>query len=370
MKNKRKELKVIYKGDEVGTLALTKYGRAAFQYNDAWINNGFSISPFSLPLTKEVFIPGNPYLEGLFGVFYDSLPDSWGRLVVDRMLRSKGIELSQINILDRLAIVGSNGMGALEYVPKYDYVTEQNTVSLDELAVLCNKIMQSAGLDNLDALFTVAGSSGGARPKANINIDGEEWLVKFQYSLDQPNSGKMEFEYSELTKECGINVPKAKLFPSKSSSGYFGSKRFDRPKIHMISAAGLLDVNFATAVFDYKDLLKLTNIITNGNTKEIKEMYVRMCFNIIFTNHDDHMKNFAYLYDDVSGILHISPAFDLAYSKTAFNEQTTTVNGKGRDITDEDMVMLGILSGLKKSFCVDSLEKVKEVKANYEKKKL
>ena len=83
--DKYKYLKVFYNGILVGTLAKTPERVVAFEYDLDWLNNGFSISPFSLPLIKKVFIPKYEPFDGLFGVFNDSLPDGWGRLLVDRL---------------------------------------------------------------------------------------------------------------------------------------------------------------------------------------------------------------------------------------------------------------------------------------------
>ena len=118
--DKVKTLLVRYNGREVGTLALYKNYLAAFEYSNEWLADGFSISPFSLPLEKRVFIPKADPFEGLYGVFSDSLPDGWGRLLVDRMLIKNKIEINAISSIVRLAIVGSSGMGALAYEPEYD----------------------------------------------------------------------------------------------------------------------------------------------------------------------------------------------------------------------------------------------------------
>ena len=90
----------------------------AFEYHDEWLAHGFSISPLSLPLEKRLFVAAPRPLEGLFGVFDDSLPDGWGRLLVDRMFREHGVDTFVVTPLTRLAIVGSSGMGALEYEPE------------------------------------------------------------------------------------------------------------------------------------------------------------------------------------------------------------------------------------------------------------
>ena len=100
-------------------------------YNDEWIENGFSISPFSLPLKKQVFIPVKPYFNGLFGVFADSLPDAWGNVLLNRILRKNHINPDEITVLDRLAIVGNSGMGALTYKPEYVLKAEAGFTDLD-----------------------------------------------------------------------------------------------------------------------------------------------------------------------------------------------------------------------------------------------
>ena len=104
---------------KVGTLALTKENVVAFQYTDEWAAEGFSINPFKLPLSKQLFFSTSPYFKGLFGVFADSLPDSYGELLLERYLKSKNIDMNKLTCLDRLAYVGSSGMGALEYVPDW-----------------------------------------------------------------------------------------------------------------------------------------------------------------------------------------------------------------------------------------------------------
>ena len=83
---------------QVGTLALYQNRLAAFSYSDQWLADGFSISPFSLPLEKRVFIPDWEPFDGIHGIFNDSLPDGWGRLLVDRMLLRQGIEPDALSV--------------------------------------------------------------------------------------------------------------------------------------------------------------------------------------------------------------------------------------------------------------------------------
>ena len=115
--NSIKQIEVIYADHIVGRLALTKEGLCAFEYSAEWLASGFSISPFELPLRSGVFIAKPRPFDGGFGVFDDSLPDGWGLLILDRYLQQQGINPRSLTILDRLALVGSTGRGALEFRP-------------------------------------------------------------------------------------------------------------------------------------------------------------------------------------------------------------------------------------------------------------
>lgn len=119
--------------------------------------------------------------DGLFGVFADSLPDGWGRLLVDRLLLKHGINPLTVNPLSRLAIVGSSGMGALEYRPKSSMQVEPIEMSIDQIAVECRKMFDTETSESLDTLYQMGGSSGGARPKVYYSLNGEEWIVKFRH---------------------------------------------------------------------------------------------------------------------------------------------------------------------------------------------
>ena len=121
--NNIKQIEVIYDNRPVGRLALTKEGLCAFEYSAEWLGSGFSISPFELPLRSGVFIAKPRPFEGGFGVFDDCLPDGWGLLILDRYLQQKGINPRTLTLLDRLALVGSTGRGALEFRPDNSVIT-------------------------------------------------------------------------------------------------------------------------------------------------------------------------------------------------------------------------------------------------------
>lgn len=341
-----KQYLYVYAGDtKVGTLAMADRYRVAFEYSDEWIANGFSISPFSLPLEKKLYIPDvdNPF-DGLFGVFWDSLPDGWGRLLVDRMLTKSGEDPESVSPLTRLAIVGDNGMGLLSYRPAIESSFQVGTYSYDELAVEVGKIMHDEDCNSLDDVFMMGGSSGGARPKILTTFDNEEWIVKFRSAQDPKDIGVMEYNYNQCAKKCGIEVPESRLIPSEICSGYFAVKRFDRnPRCHMISASALLEVSHRLPALDYKALMQLTLALTHDYS-EVEKMYRLMCFNVYAHNRDDHSNNFSFIYKDDGW--HLSPAYDLTYSNSIGGEHATTVNGNGTNPGIDDILAVADNIGL------------------------
>ena len=361
-----KVLQVCYEDQTVGTLAMTADHKVAFQYSDEWLETGFSINPFSLPLQKQVFVPVKDHFEGLFGVFADSLPDHWGRLLLDRLLRAHKQNPDELTVLDRLAIVGTSGMGALTYHPEKNFPEEQSSADLDKLAEECQKILNTEYSDKLDELYLLGGTSGGARPKIMTTIDNEEWIIKFPAHVDGKDAGKMEYDYSCCARKCGITMSETKLFPSEVCEGYFGIKRFDRisdisgtKRVHMLTAAALLELDFEQPSLDYHSLMKLTKIITRDNKDDVENMFRRMCFNVFAHNRDDHSKNFTYLYDESADSWRLSPAYDLTYSNTYYGEHTTTVDGNGRNPGKKELLAVGTMAGMKKELCMDIITEIK-----------
>ncbi|MBQ9067714.1 MAG: type II toxin-antitoxin system HipA family toxin [Eggerthellaceae bacterium] len=331
--------------DLVGTLAETADGAIAFQYSESWLSEGYSISPRSLPLDRTVFVADRQLFGGLFGVFNDSLPDGWGALLLDRMLASQGVDPATVGPLERLSIMGSTARGALRYAPQSDLGFSQGIHDLDELASHAAELYDNGSVQDLDAVYAAGGSSGGARPKAYYSDNEGAWLVKFPSRIDPPDVGMLEYDYMTCAKNCGIQVPEAKLFPSSRCSGYFGTKRFDRKggeRVHMVTASGLLEVSHRVPSIDYRTLFQLSFFLT-GAQDEAEQLFRRACFNVFAHNHDDHSNNFSWLCE--KGVWRMAPAYDLTYSSTAFGEHTTTVMGKG-DPTTDDLLALAKDAGL------------------------
>ena len=351
-----KRLDVFYHERKVGTLALYQRHLAAFAYEQEWIETGFPISPFSLPLEKRVFVPRMDPFDGLFGVFADSLPDGWGRFLVDRMMLKKGIEPAAVGTLNRLAIVGDSGMGAFSYRPAICLNESDSAMELDQIAGECERMLRTEYSDDLDQLFRLGGSSGGARPKILTEVGGEEWMIKFPSYDDPKDIGKQEYEYSLCAKECGIEMAQTRLFPSEKCAGYFGVKRFDRrqgddgqeSKVHMLSVSAVLETSHRIPNLDYHLLMKLTLEITK-DFSEVLSMFRLMCFNVFAHNRDDHSKNFSYLYDEQNACYRLAPAYDLTYSSSLNGEHATTVNGNGVNPGMEDILAVADKIGIREA---------------------
>ena len=181
----------------------------------------------------------------------------------------------------------------MEYRPDFSESTTDEIINFDNLATESEKMLTTdyEG-DSLEILYRYGGSSGGARSKVFVTIEGKEWLVKFKSSMDPENVGEIEYRYSQLARRCGIKMPETKLFEGK----YFGVERFDRTskgRIHTVSAAGLLNADYRIPSLDYRDLLQVCHILTK-NMEEVYALFRQMVFNVIIKNRDDHAKNFSF----------------------------------------------------------------------------
>lgn len=347
-------LKVYFGDRAVGRLAIGNDRLGLFEYDAEWLEDGFSISPFHLPFEAGLFTSQKEPFDGLFGVFNDSLPDGWGNLLIDRWLKENGIEPARVSWVERLAIVGNSGMGALSYQPEIYKNADSEVKTLRFYAEEVNMILNEEEVDSLDHWVERAGSPGGARPKILLNIDGIDWLIKFGAQNDPKDIGEIEYTYSKTAKLAGIIMPETRLFENT----WFGTVRFDRDlgkRVHMITAAGLLHASHCFPSLDYTELMKATLYLTRS-VSEVKKLYRLMVFNVLTYNRDDHAKNFSFLYKNGEWML--SPAYDLVYSIGFNGNHSTTVNGKGNPSL-KDLIDAGEKAGLSRNICEANLEHVR-----------
>lgn len=342
---------VMLDGLRVGTLARSMRGTAAFEYASEWLAKGYSISPYSLPLREGLFETTPDMPDGLFAIFRDSLPDDWGRLLQDRRLAELGVRYGSLTSLARLSLVGSRGLGALEYEPSQSIGSRGDIDGdWDLLSRQCQDLLDGKESEALDSIYARGSSSGGARPKVMVDLEGEPWIIKFPASVDGPDAGVEEYRLMQAARACGIRVSESRLIPSRVCGGYFATKRFDRTigsdgavrKTHMASAAALFEVS-PFDVLDYRDLMQLTLQLTH-DVSDCEQLYRLMCFNVAVGNRDDHARNFSYLCE--GGVWRLSPAYDLTRDGGFLGEHATLVNGKGEGITERDLLAVGAAGGI------------------------
>ncbi|HEU5280782.1 MAG TPA: type II toxin-antitoxin system HipA family toxin [Gammaproteobacteria bacterium] len=344
----------------VGRIAL-KDRQFYFEYDAGFLKTGLLLSPFKLPLKSGLIIPEDRVFQGLFGVFNDSLPDGWGRLLVDRKCLSQGINPQHLSPIDRLCFVGRHSMGALTYEPILTHEQQEVHYNFDVIAQEIVEFQEEDSDRCVDELLTLAGSSAGARPKVVIRMDGEEWIVKFRSSHDFKDSGAIEYAYHLMAKKAGLALPEAKLFPSQKCAGYFGVKRFDRVNnkpIHMHSLSGLLHVDHREPTMDYDTILKVTSALTK-NTLECEKQFRAAVFNVFSHNRDDHTKNFSFLMSD-EGVWSVSPAYDLIFSSGPRGEHCTLVMGEGRHPQSPHLLQLAFQAGIKAARAKEIIGEVRD----------
>lgn len=346
----------------VGRLGM--HGRQVlFEYDSEFAARGPDVSPLKLPRRTGVIALREPAFEHLPGVFADSLPDGWGRLLLDRLARRRGLRPEWLTPLDRLAHVGSDGIGALVYAPELLKDTDESPVDLDEIADASQGILTSDSDLLLDELRRIGGSPQGARPKALIQLHTtsgqlsssqadlgpgwQHWLVKFAAAGEGADVGAVEFAYAQMAVAAGLVMPEVKLLPSRHGPGYFASRRFDRDgtrRTHAATAAGLLHADFGLPSLDYLDLTRLTLHLTRDQ-REAERMVRLAIFNVFAHNRDDHAKQFTFLMNPV-GQWRLAPAYDLTFSTGPGGEHSTSLAGEGRAPALQHLQKVAAVAGL------------------------
>lgn len=303
--------------------------------------------------------------EGLHGFVADSLPDAWGSLVTRRRLAKLGVRMEDLSPLDRLALIGRHGRGAMAFLPDTAPPPEVETLDLDALAAEAAAMLAGDESALAATLATLANGSGGARPKIHVGFDpsgaisvaeGEAapghtaWIVKFAAPNDQPDIGPIEAAYAAMAKAAGLDVSEHRLLHAKSGPGYFATRRFDRPepgrRLHMLSLGGAVESPWMQPA-SYDLFLRATLAITR-HAGDLAAAFRRMIFNILTSNRDDHVRQHSYLMDP-AGVWRLAPAYDLTYSTGPGGEHYLDVEGEGRRPTRAHVRALGKRHGFDKA---------------------
>jgi serine/threonine-protein kinase HipA len=356
---KQVEVRLCFGPEEIWPVGrLAEVGQRRYvEYDASFLVRGLPLSPFRLPLQAGAIEHRDRDFGPLPGVFEDSLPDGWGRLLMDRHFRQQGREPAAVSVLDRLLWLGTRTLGALTYHPA---VPGDPAAALDLPSLLhqATAIHAGAAAVVLPQLLRAGGSPGGARPKLLVGLrdsdagegsvadvdtvySGEDelpagyahWLVKFAAKQELIDAGPLEQAYALMARAAGVELPPTRLIAIGPRYRCFAVQRFDRlqgqRRLHMHSLAGLLHADFRVCGLDYADLFRVTLALTRDH-QQLLRAFRQMLFNIAAHNRDDHGKNFAFLMD-ADGVWRLSPAFDLVWSHGPGGEHSTSVAGIGRD---------------------------------------
>ena len=397
-------------GTKIGTVALPDNSNiATFRYDRDFLGSGIELSPITMPLsTRQYSFAGLPYetFHGLPGLLADSLPDRFGNTIIDQWLSRQGREPSSFNAVERLCYTGKRGMGALEFQPALGPGYDKNEqIKVNALVQLASDILNrrtdmhiTADDTAMQQILQIGTSAGGARAKAIIAWNPETndirsgqieagqgyeyWLIKFDgvskngdHNLkDPPDYTRIEYSYYLMAQACGIKTNECRLF-EENELYHFMTKRFDREdsngrKLHMqtLGAIAHYDYNEPTA-YSYEMAAAILRKMKLPQS-DMEQFCLRMIFNILTKNNDDHVKNISFLMNR-KGQWSLSPAYDLTLSYKPDNiwlrAHQMSVNGKRTGITEDDIFACAAVMDITRSKCKNMIEKVKTAVSDFPK---
>ena len=354
------------------------------EYDEAFLTSGLELSPIRHATTRGLIRPYDASVfGGLHGVFHDSLPDGWGRLLVHRRARELDIEPATLTPLDRLACVGDQGMGALCYAPAADvWGAIDAALDLDRLSADARWVLAGHVSEVVAELGRLGGSPGGARPKALVAVNEQgdavhgpemsasghdHYLVKFRGADDPEDSAQIEQAYAAMARAAGVRMPQTRLIAGTRGRHYFASRRFDRDgarRVHAHSASGLLYADFRLPSLDYRDLIALTRTVTRDR-RECRAMFALATFNVLSHNRDDHARQFTFLMSR-DGRWRLAPAYDLTFAPGPGGEHCTSVLGRGKDIDRERLLALAGYADLQDAEAREVIDCVADAVADWD----
>jgi serine/threonine-protein kinase HipA len=358
---------------EVGVL-VEQNQEIYFRFDPSFLESNLDISPFKLKKTTEILLSPRTPFDGLFGVFNDSIPDGWGRLLLDRKLIESGKNPKEITVLDRLSMLGKSAQGALIYEPVTDKGKSENErVNLDLIAQESEDLLKTGSASFLDQLYHLGGNSVGARPKILVNYNHklnqfstlseeefEPWIIKFPALNDFKDLARIEYSYYKMALACGIEMSKSNLFYSEKGKVFFGTKRFDRKgnqRLHLHSACGLLHDDFRYSTLDYGHVMDAANRLEN-NLNACEKVFRLAVFNVYASNMDDHSKNVAFLMNE-NGNWCLAPAFDLTFSPSPGGYHSLSVGNIYQEIGKKELLKLSSYFGINNGN--EIIDQVKEI---------
>lgn len=397
-------IQVTYQGLDVGAISFDSHrNQGFFEYSANFIKTGIQLAPLTLPLAAKVYT--FPYLnfatfKGLPGLVADSLPDDFGNAVLNAWAANQGRDPSSISPLERLQYTGSRGMGALEYKPasQIKSLNSAQNIVLTSLLKTAQQVLdtrqnfqqnlssdQQEDKEAMLALLSVGTSAGGARPKAVLAFNEDftqvrsgqveapkgfkHYLLKFDGVTEHSNYqetfgdplgyGAMEYVYYLMAQASGIEMMPCHLL-NEGPRKHFATQRFDRQantKIHIQTLTAMAHVDYKQpGSYSYAEIFSLARKL-NLPIEDAEQLLRRLIFNLVARNHDDHAKNFAFIYQN--NTWRLAPAYDLAYSYKPgsywVNSHWMSLNGKRDNFTKADLYSLEKVSPIFNKHKIDSL---------------
>jgi len=363
-------------GNKVGVLEQRKEG-IFFDFYDSFRSKPLPISPYKLD--PEVKMNYNYFdsmiAKGMPGIINDSMPDGYGAMMMQKHFRQLQGS-SMVTPLQKLAFVGTDGIGALEYTPSQTH-EDMFDIDISTLPSVLKSKFEGSVPDVLKELIKRP-SPGGARPKTSVLYDEKAgimkgghtknstkdlvpWIVKFDE--DDSEMTILEKLYQDIASKSGILCPVTKLL-YVGDEVHFAIKRFDRngsEKFHQATVSGLQHLShIETNNFTYENLLTMTQQLTK-DMSQVQDMYKRMVLNVIGANHDDHLKNFSFSMDK-DGMWKLSPIYDVVYNTgpATFGEHFLSINKKVSDISKEDLLKAGQIVSLSNKEMNSYIEEVSD----------
>ncbi len=395
--------KVKMSGMNVGTVRWdSSYEVARFEYDAQFAGKGIEPSPLMMPVQQgRIYSFGNLNREtfnGLPGMLADSLPDTYGRALFDKWLTLTGRTVG--NPIETLCFLGQRCMGALEFEPATGPASADMKIEIDSLVEVAKEALSKkeefgANLDidrkaAIAEILRLGTSAGGQRAKAIIAYNKDTGEVRsgqvsapegFDYYLikldgvsaeagfkETENFGRLEYSFSLLAKECGIEMTDCSLI-EENGRAHFLTKRFDRAngeKIHMQTLCGIAHYDFhLRRAYSYEQAFNVMRRLRLPYS-QAEKMFLRMVFNVVIRNQDDHTKNISFLMDK-TGKWTLSPAYDIGFTYNLKGSWTDThqmsVNSKFDDITRQDLLVCAAANNIKNA--TEIIDKVCETTAKW-----
>jgi serine/threonine-protein kinase HipA len=366
-----------------GRLAMDK-GLAQLEWSRDVIVRKLALSPLDYPPEPGLQAARSRIFDGLHGFIADSLPEGWGYLLMRKLLAKLNVDIATLSPIERLALVGDQGRGALVFEPSTTPPDNVETLDLDALAEESFALLNGDEGKLADTLAGLAGGSGGARPKVHVGFDGrgtfsmgkgeiasghKAWLVKFRAPQDPVDIGPIEEAYATMAEAAGLTLSEHRLIKAKKGPGYFATRRFDRPdaggRLHLLSLAGAIEAPSNIPSTSYDTFLRATRAITR-RADDVAAAFQRMVFNVLASNRDDHTRQHAYLMGP-DGDWRLAPAYDLTYAPGPGGEHYMDIEGEGRRPTRVHVTAVGKKHGLDVKHVTAVIDQVRAAVADWPK---